>query len=123
MDNDILSQIKINDRNLKIHQKGVGYWVNVLSCQDSARYVLENFPANHRVFRLVSDNLDYAIGQYTGGRIIEFGVASGASINHIAGQTDALVDGFDSFEGCQKIEIETSGKVPPHKIFRRLETT
>ena len=99
MTDDIQTPIKINDRNLKIHQKAVGYWTNVLSCQDSARYVLENFPANHRVFREISANLDYAIDQYTGGRILEFGVASGASINHIAGRTDALVDGFDSFKG------------------------
>lgn len=34
-----------------------------------------------------------------GGLILEFGVASGNTINHIARQTQALVYGFDSFEG------------------------
>ena len=96
---DTLSPIKINDRNLVIQQKAIGYWANVISCQDSARYVLSNFPANHRVFREIHENLDYALDEYIGGRILEFGVASGTSINYIAERTNELIDGFDSFKG------------------------
>ena len=69
---------------------------------DSADYAETNMPAAlmfaHRV-----PLWDYAWSHVTlKGLIVEFGVFKGASINHFAKKTPAMLYGFDSFEGLQE---------------------
>lgn len=70
-----------------------------LSTAESARYVTDhlpdvpNFADPYHVLNFCMDRLEME------GEILEFGVFSGSTINHIAKQTDRPVHGFDSFRG------------------------
>ena len=69
---------------------------------DSADYAEKHMPAAlmfaHRVLLW-----DYAWSKVTlNGLMTEFGVFKGASINHFAKKTPAMLYGFDSFEGLQE---------------------
>ena len=52
-----------------------------------------NFAHPHHLLNFCLDRLEMS------GQILEFGVAGGTSINHIARQTSRTVHGFDSFHG------------------------
>lgn len=91
--------IDINNKTLKLPQKHLGYWLNAFSSQESAYYILDKFPEAFKVLETPFENLDYAFELYDTGRILEFGVATGTTINYIAEKTEKKVDGFDSFQG------------------------
>lgn len=66
---------------------------------DSGRYYSSEMLLA-RNFKTDLDLLTHAITQKsTGGLNLEFGVASGRTINHIASMTDETVYGFDVFTG------------------------
>lgn len=66
---------------------------------DSALYVQKHM-ADVAVFGGATSLLSHALRQSRlKGLILEFGVFSGLTINHIASETDNMVYGFDSFEG------------------------
>lgn len=89
---------------------------------EAAEYVLEHMND-------ISGTLDrFFIIEYctlrspTAGLYLEFGVAHGNSINHIASFAETTVHGFDSFEGipedwgsCKKRAFSTEGNLPPTK--------
>jgi predicted O-methyltransferase YrrM len=70
-----------------------------LAASDSARFY-EEFMLTAEAFDddllLLSHAMRLAPAE---GLILEFGVASGRTIRHLAGTTDRSIDGFDSFEG------------------------
>jgi len=66
---------------------------------DSARFY-EEFMLTARSFDTDLSLLEHAVGiAPANGLILEFGVASGRTIRHIAGLTGRPIHGFDSFEG------------------------
>lgn len=72
---------------------------DMVAAKESADYysshmlAAQNFPDSHAI-------LSHALGlRREGGLILEFGVASGNTINHIAGQVPGEVHGFDVFSG------------------------
>jgi hypothetical protein len=70
----------------------------IMATLDSANYVQKNM-ADKPVFSS-QDLLAHALEQARNpGLILEFGVFSGSTINHIASLTSQQVFGFDSFEG------------------------
>lgn len=78
--------------NLDFHQRQ-------RAMESSAAFAAEHFRAA-RPFADRLQGLEYAIRRAENpGLFLEFGVASGASINFIAGNTDTTVHGFDSFQG------------------------
>lgn len=65
----------------------------------SARYILKHMN-NVPAFNITLDILSYAMEKrMADGLILEFGVYSGTTINHISSLCDQTVYGFDSFEG------------------------
>lgn len=66
----------------------------------SAKYIRENMRGVQSVDSLLKVH-DVAIKNVTieNGLVLEFGVFSGTTINHIASKKSWVVDGFDSFEG------------------------
>lgn len=68
--------------------------------EKSAEYIREKMPGVQSVSSVFSVH-DVAIkkAMIIDGLVLEFGVFSGRSINHIASKRDWIVDGFDSFEG------------------------
>lgn len=77
----------------------VGVMMKLRAALDSADYCIAHMP-RARAFRDAPTLLSFALSQVTvQGCYLEFGVASGRSINHIARQVGTTVHGFDSFEG------------------------
>lgn len=75
--------------------------MNHIACEQTARFVMENMPTTPVFpdrFALLSHSLE-AIDAKSDGLYCEFGVYTGATINHIASRTDHTIHGFDSFEG------------------------
>jgi Macrocin-O-methyltransferase (TylF) len=69
------------------------------AAMDSARFY-EEFMLTARAFETDLSLLSHAMSVApTKGLILEFGVASGRTIRHIAGLTGREIHGFDSFEG------------------------
>jgi len=65
----------------------------------SAQYFVEKMQAAKR-FDRKPDYLDHAIGlRPLDGLVLEFGVATGETVNHIASATPGVVYGFDVFTG------------------------
>ncbi|HEY4045195.1 MAG TPA: class I SAM-dependent methyltransferase [Rhodopila sp.] len=65
----------------------------------SAQYFVEKMQKAAR-FKHKPDYLDHAIAACTvDGLVLEFGVGSGGTINHIASATNGAVFGFDTFTG------------------------
>ena len=82
---------------------GDGYDINALmklnAAMDTARYCIDHLP-RARQFPSALALLSYALKQVTvKGLYLEFGVASGLTINHLAKQIAEKIHGFDSFEG------------------------
>jgi methyltransferase family protein len=71
-----------------------------MATQKTAEYIRNNMIAVQSVSDVYSVH-NKAIDKVTinNGLVLEFGVFSGNSINHIASRRDWTVDGFDSFEG------------------------
>ncbi len=66
---------------------------------ESARFY-EEFMLTAAAFETELMLLAHALGMAPAtGSILEFGVASGRTIRHLAGLTERAIDGFDSFEG------------------------
>jgi predicted O-methyltransferase YrrM len=66
---------------------------------DSADYLISEMPTA-QYFGGAGDLLSFAVGEAREGQFLEFGVASGATINHIADRhPNGTIVGFDSFEG------------------------
>jgi len=69
------------------------------AARESAEYWRANM-ITAKAFDSATDMLSHALGLVTGqGLFLEFGVASGQTISHIAKHTSAQIFGFDSFEG------------------------
>ena len=73
------------------------------AAMESADY----YEAHMRKARLFATNLEllshgFSLANHDG-LCIEFGVATGATIRHLASKWTGEVYGFDSFEGCRKI--------------------
>jgi hypothetical protein len=80
--------------------------------ESSAAFAAAHFQSA-RPFADRLQGLGYAIQQAKNpGLFLEFGVASGASINFIAANTKAIVHGFDSFEGYRSTGVPELG--PEH---------
>jgi predicted O-methyltransferase YrrM len=71
-----------------------------MALRDTAEYVSQHMMGIGS-FESHLDVLSFALKQVgnANGLYLEFGVFKGGSINHIAGQVDETVYGFDSFEG------------------------
>jgi fibrillarin-like rRNA methylase len=65
---------------------------------DSVRYQQSEFPLA-KTFANNLDLLTYAMSIRKNGFVLEFGVASGQTIKHLASLTNEPIYGFDSFEG------------------------
>lgn len=73
--------------------------VRLAAKRDSVEYVLAHM-ADAAVRRDRYDLLEFALrAAPADGLVLEFGVAKGASLRHLAGLTPRMVHGFDSFEG------------------------
>lgn len=71
----------------------------LMAAMDSARFVEENMPSAKILpsdLALLTNAVESAPRD---GLILEFGVASGRTIRHIASVTDRMIHGFDSFDG------------------------
>lgn len=90
-----------------------------IATEETAEYVTRhmasapNFAHPYHVLNYCMDRLEME------GDILEFGVFSGGSINHIARQTDRKVHGFDSFRGLPEGwgnapagEFDRQGRLP-----------
>jgi hypothetical protein len=74
-------------------------FANILGAMDSARYYSENM-RTAKNFRHNIDLITHCMGlRSVEGFVLEFGVASGRTVNHIASCTDQKVYGFDVFAG------------------------
>lgn len=72
---------------------------SILAAIDSAQYYVDNM-LHAKQFSNKEDVIDFAVeNAVPGGLTLEFGVASGNSINIIARKNKGKVYGFDSFEG------------------------
>lgn len=86
-----------------------------IATREAAHYVTQHMPAApnfahpYHVLNFCMDRLEMD------GEILEFGVFSGGSINHIAKQTERQVHGFDSFRGLP----EKWGNAPAGEFDRR----
>ena len=86
-----------------------------IATRETAHYVTQymasvpNFAHPYHVLNFCMDRLEME------GLILEFGVFSGGSINHIAKQTDRTVHGFDSFYGLP----ERWGNAPAGEFDRK----
>lgn len=77
----------------------VGEVAFFLAAVESARFHQKNMQTA-KAFDSDLQLLKHAMGQASAkGLILEFGVATGRTIRHIAGLTPRLIHGFDSFEG------------------------
>jgi Methyltransferase domain len=77
----------------------IGELIKLKAAMDTADYCMEHLP-RVPIFPSNLDLLSYALEQVSvAGLYLEFGVASGFTINHIASRTTSKVHGFDSFEG------------------------
>jgi methyltransferase family protein len=77
----------------------IGEIIKLKAAMDTADYCMEHLPCA-RVFPSALALLSYALTRVSvAGLFLEFGVASGLTINHIACHTTSKVHGFDSFEG------------------------
>ncbi len=73
--------------------------VRLAAKREAVEYVLAQMP-DAAVRRDRYDLLAFALGQAPReGLVLEFGVAKGASLRHLAGLTPRTVHGFDSFQG------------------------
>lgn len=82
---------------------GDGYDISELmklnAAMDTAKYCIEHLP-RARGFPSALALLSYALEQVTlKGLFLEFGVASGLTINHLARRITERIHGFDSFQG------------------------
>ncbi len=83
----------------KYFARNLLYELQMRARTDSADYV-QNFMGEAVILERHEDLLRHAVAQAPGdGLVLEFGVASGTSINVIADATERSVFGFDSFEG------------------------
>ena len=90
-----------------------------LATKQSAIYIDENMSHLYGISNPL-DLLTFCFEEKTiKGLVLEFGVFSGFTINHIASQTDQDVHGFDSFEGlpedwnsAKKGTFNQNGKMP-----------
>jgi hypothetical protein len=95
----------------------------MLSAFESAQYYCENM-STAKNFDNNLALLGHGMSLRTiNGLVLEFGVASGTTINHIASQTDQAIYGFDTFAGLPetwRTGLEAGAfaqeppKVPPH---------
>jgi Macrocin-O-methyltransferase (TylF) len=86
---------------LKPDTRDITAQMNHIACEQTARFVIENMPTAPvfpERFALLSHSLE-AIDAKSDGLYCEFGVYTGATINHIASRTNHTIHGFDSFEG------------------------
>jgi hypothetical protein len=73
--------------------------IRLKAAMDTAEYCIQHLP-RVPTFRSSLDLLSHALQQVSmDGHFLEFGVASGTTINHISSQVSEQVHGFDSFEG------------------------
>src|SRR5208282_2854043 len=81
---------------------------------DAAAYARQHMKGA-MAFRSQTDILRYSLGKAPAqGLLLEFGVAGGTSIRHIASSTRSLVHGFDSFEGLPE---DWSGRHEPKGAY------
>ncbi|MBS0642593.1 MAG: class I SAM-dependent methyltransferase [Proteobacteria bacterium] len=74
-------------------------FMKIKAAMDTAEYCIQRLP-RARTFYTPLDLLSHALTQVAvPGLYLEFGVASGRTINHIAQQVRETVHGFDSFAG------------------------
>jgi len=77
----------------------IGELIKLKAAMDTADYCIQHMP-RVRTFSSAFDLLTSALKQASDtGLFLEFGVASGATINHISSRITGTVHGFDSFEG------------------------
>ena len=73
--------------------------IQLRAAMDTADYCIVHLP-RARAFGSSLDLLTFAVSRVSiEGSYLEFGVASGKTINHVAKQISRTVHGFDSFEG------------------------
>ena len=71
----------------------------LIAAQESVQFQEQHMP-HARTFRSDLDLLTHALSNVPAdGLILEFGVATGRTIRHLAGLTSRTIHGFDSFDG------------------------
>ncbi len=86
-------------RGARLDGGDLNKFLRLAAAADSADYALKNLSSS-MTFNNAKDLLTYAVKNVTfPGLMLEFGVASGSTINHIASLLSSTVYGFDSFEG------------------------
>lgn len=108
------------DRYVETRSYDIALQMQLDARASTARYVEDNM-SQVSVFSDRMDHLDHALGQKRShGLVCEFGVFQGHTINHIAKRVDAVVHGFDSFEGLPEFwtfghakgKFSTNGVLP-----------
>lgn len=86
-------------RGARLDGGDLNRFLRLSAAMESATYAHENLAAVP-AFNNARDLLSHAI-QNSGqsGLLLEFGVASGGTINHVASKVSSTIYGFDSFEG------------------------
>jgi hypothetical protein len=90
----------------------IGLRVQRIACEQTARFVIEKMPkvpAFRDRFALLDHSLA-SVDPAINGLYCEFGVFTGATINHIASKTSHTIHGFDSFEGLPETWITGAPK-------------
>mgnify|MGYP001378910820 CR=1 FL=1 len=100
---------------LKINKRSIQYLLDKKSVEEIVDYVYKNM-RDAQGFQNRYEYFNFVIPKASKeGEILEFGVATGKSINYIARSVDKKIHGFDSFEGFPDDGIIPKPKVPTEK--------
>ena len=100
---------------LKLNIKSLMYLLERKSIEETADYIFNNM-RNAQAFQSRFELYDFVVPKASKeGVFLEFGVASGKSINYIASMVNKEIHGFDSFEGFPDDGIIPKPKAPTEK--------